>query len=207
MSDIIPLMDFNHAREDFQLRSESDSLAQAWKTIEQHLISSSNTASNESGQTGTVTGTGTGAKKLTQSISNCEASPAKSLNETRSKQAESENIKKSSSALLLSTSNGKSNPPAAPKPVPVERNVVKLINKAPVWHAELKSFALSFNGRVTKSSTKNYQIVHEAQKDYVVTQFGKVESDMYTCDYMYPLCALQAFGIALSSLDSKLGCD
>lgn len=82
-----------------------------------------------------------------------------------------------------------------------------MINKSPVWHEQYKSFALNFNGRVTEPSVKNYQIVHEVNLDYIVTQFGKVDTDLYTCDYSYPLCALQSFAIAISSLDNKLGCD
>ena len=31
--------------------------------------------------------------------------------------------------------------------------------------------------------------------------------DVFTCDYKYPLCAVQAFGIALSSFDGKLACE
>jgi hypothetical protein len=86
-------------------------------------------------------------------------------------------------------------------------NVVKLINKSPEWHKELNSFALNFNGRVTMSSVKNFQIVHELSTNYIVMQFGKVANDLYTCDYSYPFCALQAFAVALSSLDDKIGCD
>ncbi len=57
----------------------------------------------------------------------------------------------------------------------------------PDWHAELKSFALDFNGRVTLSSSKNFQIVHEANVSYVVLQFGKVNRDLFTCDFSYPV--------------------
>jgi len=35
-------------------------------------------------------------------------------------------------------------------------------------------------------------------------QFGRVDDDTFTCDYRYPLSAIQAFGIALSSFDSRL---
>jgi hypothetical protein len=87
------------------------------------------------------------------------------------------------------------------------KNVVKLVNKSPEWHKELHSFALDFHGRVTMPSVKNFQICHEINTDYVVMQFGKVNKDLYTCDYSYPMCALQAFAIALTSLDNKLGCD
>ena len=38
-------------------------------------------------------------------------------------------------------------------------------------------------------------------------QFGRVAEDVFTMDYRYPMCALQAFGIALSSFDSKLACE
>lgn len=43
--------------------------------------------------------------------------------------------------------------------------------------------------------------------DYIVMQFGRVSEDVFTMDYGYPMCALQAFAIALSSLDSKLACE
>ena len=43
--------------------------------------------------------------------------------------------------------------------------------------------------------------------DYIVMQFGRVSEDVFTMDYNYPMCALQAFGVALSSFDSKLACE
>ena len=43
--------------------------------------------------------------------------------------------------------------------------------------------------------------------DYIVMQFGRVAEDVFTMDYNYPMCATQAFGIALSSFDSKLACE
>lgn len=43
--------------------------------------------------------------------------------------------------------------------------------------------------------------------DYIVMQFGRVADDAFTMDYNYPLCALQAFAIALSSFDGKLACE
>jgi len=43
--------------------------------------------------------------------------------------------------------------------------------------------------------------------DYIVMQFGRVAEDTFTMDFNYPMCALQAFGIALSSFDSKLACE
>ncbi|KAH9380466.1 hypothetical protein HPB48_008790 [Haemaphysalis longicornis] len=43
--------------------------------------------------------------------------------------------------------------------------------------------------------------------DYIVMQFGRVTEECFSMDYCYPLCALQAFAIALSSFDSKLACE
>ncbi|XP_063538117.1 protein king tubby [Cydia strobilella] len=85
--------------------------------------------------------------------------------------------------------------------------IVVLHNKTPVWNDETQSYVLNFHGRVTQASVKNFQIVHDSEPDYVVMQFGRISEDIFTMDFRYPLCALQAFGIALSSFDSKLACE
>ena len=38
-------------------------------------------------------------------------------------------------------------------------------------------------------------------------QFGKVGKDVFTMDYAYPMSALQAFGICMTSFDNKLACE
>lgn len=86
-------------------------------------------------------------------------------------------------------------------------DLVELRNKAPVWNEETQSYVLNFHGRVTQASVKNFQIIHENDPDYIVMQFGRIDEDVFTCDYNYPMCAIQAFGIALSSFDSKLACE
>jgi len=40
-----------------------------------------------------------------------------------------------------------------------------------------------------------------------LSQFGRVSEEVFTMDFGYPLCALQAFSIALASFDSKLACE
>ncbi|KAM6044297.1 tubby-related protein 1 [Chlamydotis macqueenii] len=85
--------------------------------------------------------------------------------------------------------------------------VIELHNKAPVWNDETQSYVLNFHGRVTHASVKNFQIVHGSDPDYIVMQFGRVADDAFTMDYNYPLCAVQAFAIALSSFDGKLACE
>nr|XP_060629179.1 tubby-related protein 1 isoform X1 [Anolis sagrei ordinatus] len=86
-------------------------------------------------------------------------------------------------------------------------NLIELHNKAPVWNDETQSYVLNFHGRVTHASVKNFQIVHCNDPDYIVLQFGRVADDAFTLDYNYPLCAVQAFAIALSSFDGKLACE
>ncbi|XP_054854642.1 tubby-related protein 3 [Eublepharis macularius] len=86
-------------------------------------------------------------------------------------------------------------------------NLIELHNKAPVWNDDTQSYVLNFHGRVTQASVKNFQIVHENDPDYIVMQFGRVAEDVFTLDFNYPLCALQAFAVGLSSFDSKLACE
>ena len=85
--------------------------------------------------------------------------------------------------------------------------VLELHNKTPVWNDDTQSYVLNFHGRVTQASVKNFQIVHDSDTDYIIMQFGRVAEDVFTMDFRYPMCALQAFGIALSSFDSKLACE
>lgn len=86
-------------------------------------------------------------------------------------------------------------------------NVVELHNKTPVWNDETQSYVLNFHGRVTQASVKNFQLIHDSDPDYIVMQFGRTSEDVFTMDYRYPLCAFQAFAIALSSFDGKLACE
>lgn len=89
-----------------------------------------------------------------------------------------------------------------------------LKNKAPRWHDQLKCWCLNFHGRVTVASVKNFQLVASPEDglqgpehDKVILQFGKVEKDVFTMDYRYPISAFQAFAICLSSFDTKIACE
>uniref|UniRef100_A0A8C7B6K3 Tubby-like protein n=1 Tax=Neovison vison TaxID=452646 RepID=A0A8C7B6K3_NEOVI len=86
-------------------------------------------------------------------------------------------------------------------------SLIELHNKPPIWNEDSGSYTLNFQGRVTQASVKNFQIIHADDPDYIVLQFGRVAEDAFTLDYRYPLCALQAFAIALSSFDGKLACE
>uniref|UniRef100_A0A914YWB5 Tubby-like protein n=1 Tax=Panagrolaimus superbus TaxID=310955 RepID=A0A914YWB5_9BILA len=85
--------------------------------------------------------------------------------------------------------------------------MVVLQNKTPMWSEETQSFVLNFRGRVTQASVKNFQLIHEAQPDYVIMQFGRTDDSSFTLDFRYPLTPLQAFGIAMSSFHGKLACE
>ncbi|XP_062994789.1 tubby-related protein 2 [Elgaria multicarinata webbii] len=87
------------------------------------------------------------------------------------------------------------------------QNLIKLQNKMPAWNEETQSYVLNFHGRVTQASVKNFQIISEEDPDYIVLQFGRVAPDVFTMDYRFPLCAVQAFAICLSSFDGKLACE
>ncbi|XP_067875954.1 tubby protein-like isoform X3 [Heterodontus francisci] len=86
-------------------------------------------------------------------------------------------------------------------------NIIELHNKAPVWNEDTQSYVLNFHGRVTQASVKNFQIIHSNDPDYIIMQFGRVADDVFTMDYNYPMCPIQAFAVSLSSFDSKLACE
>jgi tubby-related protein 1 len=44
-------------------------------------------------------------------------------------------------------------------------------------------------------------------QDRVIVQFGRVAAQEFTLDYAFPATPLQAFAVALASLDPKLGCE
>ncbi|XP_053574441.1 tubby-related protein 3 isoform X2 [Bombina bombina] len=88
-----------------------------------------------------------------------------------------------------------------------QENIIEIHNKAPVWNDDTQSYVLNFHGRVTQASVKNFQLVHDNDPDYIIMQFGRVAEDLFTLDYSYPMSALQAFSVALSSFDSKLACE
>uniref|UniRef100_A0A0N5A3P2 Tubby-like protein n=1 Tax=Parastrongyloides trichosuri TaxID=131310 RepID=A0A0N5A3P2_PARTI len=85
--------------------------------------------------------------------------------------------------------------------------LVVMQNKSPQWNEDTQSYVLNFHGRVTQASVKNFQIIHEADPDYIVMQFGRVSDELFTMDFRYPLSPLQAFGIAMTSFHGKLACE
>lgn len=82
-----------------------------------------------------------------------------------------------------------------------------LFNKKPQWNDDLRAFVLNFKGRVTKASVKNFQLINHFDPDNILLQFGKIGKNDFSLDFQYPMSALQAFSIALSSFDNKLMCE
>lgn len=85
--------------------------------------------------------------------------------------------------------------------------LVVMRNKPPRWNSELNAYCLNFNGRVTEASVKNFQLVTDDNHNYVILQFGKCGDATFTMDYRWPMSALQAFAICLTSFDHKLACE
>lgn len=86
-------------------------------------------------------------------------------------------------------------------------NITVHHNRQPNWNEKTQSYVLNFNGRVTQASVKNFQITESDNPQSTIMQFGRIRNDNFTMDYRYPLSAVQAFGIALSSFDPKIACE
>ena len=91
--------------------------------------------------------------------------------------------------------------------VGTKEKVMLLENKPPSWNNDVKAYVLNFNGRVTMASVKNFQLCTRDDDGKQIMQFGRVGDDEFNLDVQWPMSLLQAFSIALSSFDSKLGCD
>jgi len=102
-----------------------------------------------------------------------------------------------------------------------EDSISEYTNQTPQWNANLKTFMLNFQGRVTMSSSKNLLLccdTHTTVQSFVEDsgpcnlsmRFGRVAakstqtgSPQFVMDVGYPLSPLQAMGVALSSIISK----
>ena len=77
------------------------------------------------------------------------------------------------------------------------------VNKRPEYDEEQKRWVLSFGGRVTAPSVKNFQLVERALDNTVASkftmQFGRRQTKhCYALDFSYPMTPLQAFGSAVA---------
>jgi hypothetical protein len=85
------------------------------------------------------------------------------------------------------------------------QGLLSLQNRPPWWNVELGAFVLNFGGRVSVASVKNFQLCDRNDHENIMLQFGRIEGrHSFTMDFSYPLSPLQAFAIAVSSLQSKI---
>lgn len=88
---------------------------------------------------------------------------------------------------------------------PDDFGLLALQNRPPWWNIELGAFVLNFGGRVNVASVKNFQLCDRTNQDYIMLQFGRIQGrHSFTMDFQHPLTAVQAFAIAISSLQSKI---
>jgi len=70
-----------------------------------------------------------------------------------------------------------------------------------------KSYYLNFIQRSIKSSIKNFQLIENNNSDNIILQFAESKKENeYILDFQFPLTPIQAFGIAISSIQNKLLC-
>lgn len=94
-----------------------------------------------------------------------------------------------------------------PRSFKVKLDGVEMENKKPLFNPDSNNFILTFTGRVTMPSVKNFQIVHPLEPTYITLTFGKEEQNSYILDFTYPWSPLNAFFVGLSALDHKYGTD
>jgi tubby-related protein 1 len=93
------------------------------------------------------------------------------------------------------------------KESPQNKNLISFVNKPPTWNETVKNYVFNFNGRKTLASVKNFQLIDESDPEKIFLQFGRIGKEEFALDLQWPLSPFQAFAFALSSFDSKLGCD
>merc|ERR1712151_1138559 len=86
-----------------------------------------------------------------------------------------------------------------------DHGLLCLQNRPPWWNFELGAFVLNFGGRVSVASVKNFQLCDRNDQEHIMLQFGRIQGrHSFTMDFQYPLTAVQAFAISISSLQSKI---
>jgi hypothetical protein len=88
-------------------------------------------------------------------------------------------------------------------------DMITVENRKPKWDDKVQSYILNFGGRVKIASVKNVILPKSSdrlEKNNMLL-FGKVTKELeFVMDVSYPLSIFQAFGVAISSCDDKIGC-
>jgi len=84
-------------------------------------------------------------------------------------------------------------------------DIFTFTSKEPVWSDKGQAYILDFKGKVTTASVKNFILVDQEKKNECII-FGKIKRDLYTLNILWPFSLYQGFGLAISSIASKIGC-
>jgi len=78
---------------------------------------------------------------------------------------------------------------------------LNLHTKLPQWDDEVESLVLNFKNRIVDSSPRNFMLCDAAHKNgLIIMQHAKLSKNTWCLDFSYPLSAVQAFAVAMSSL-------
>lgn len=86
--------------------------------------------------------------------------------------------------------------------------MLQFASNAPI-QSSVKNFQMVIESETRKftsdfSSSIDFVSLNITDEEEIVLQFGRLNKDTFLCDFRYPLSAVQAFGIALSSFDSTI---
>mmetsp|Transcript_70669 Transcript_70669/g.199535 ORF Transcript_70669/g.199535 Transcript_70669/m.199535 type:complete len:277 (+) Transcript_70669:74-904(+) len=76
----------------------------------------------------------------------------------------------------------------------------RLVTKMPTWNDEVGSLVLDFKGRRVQASAKNFQLTQEGSEKHLVCQHCKIAPNTFSLDFRFPLSAVQAFAVSLTTL-------
>lgn len=75
----------------------------------------------------------------------------------------------------------------------------------PEYHKNA-GYVLDYGDHKIIKSIKNFQLVEIGESD-VILQFARTGKDSFILDFTYPLSPLQAFFVAISSIEKKMACE
>lgn len=87
-----------------------------------------------------------------------------------------------------------------------KHKIFLLRNRKPEYRKQMNGYMLNFKGRVSKASVKNFILQKIDDPLNQVMIFGKFQDQKYHMDISYPLSPCVAFGVVLSTFDSKFFC-
>lgn len=80
------------------------------------------------------------------------------------------------------------------------REALGLATRSPTWSDEFQCFVSDFVGRTVTPSPDNFQLVVSDKPDEMICQYCKIGPMSYGLDFKHPLSVIQAFGLALTTV-------